>query len=879
MDRPPGWRRFFRVKDRDVETEIDDELRFHLDMRTEEKVRQGIPESDARRAALDRFGDVASIHDTLGSIDRERERAERRREAIVDLGQDMAYAVRVLLRKPLTAFIIVLCLALGIGSATTVFSVGDALLLRPLPYPNGSRLVQVGTTRGADTRITVASFEDYADWRDRQRTFDALGAYQRQTHTIVTDNSARLSGGARVTSSVFAALGIRPVRGRLFSAADDVPSAPLVVIVTAPFADRMLGGVDKAVGSMLRLGERRVEVVGVLAAASAFPEGIETFTNMPRAVVPENRGSRSLELVGALKPGVTVEAAYRDLAGISRQVAREHSDLDSTVSAGVRPLRDRYVGSARSAFGAIAAAAVLLLVIACANVASLQLARGSARAREIAVRSALGATRSRVLRLLLTESLILAVVGGAAGIAVAMVSTRVVALSIPTEFERWMTPELDVRVLLAALVISTITGIAFGLMPALRLSRIAPARSLHDGGRGGIDLSRLKLQRTFVAVQMALSVVLLVGAAMAATSFTRLTRQDPGFSTSGVTMFRLAMRGERYEDDGRRIRLVESFVEQLRAVPGVETVAAASHVPIADCCSKFGLHVEGEVRESSNAHMVTGNVVTPDFFKALGIRLIKGRTFAASDGLNAPRVTIINETFAREFFPGREALGRTVYEESDALTVIGVVRDVKQTTLMDAPETQFYLPQSQKPWDALTFVMRVRDGVQTAPIITEARRILRGIDPLLPLYRTTAMDQILANALTSQRMFRTLLQGFALIALVLAAAGMYGITSYYVAQRIPELGIRLALGARPGSLLRLVLRQGLVLAVIGAVAGLTAAVAAAKVLSNMLYGVAADEPSVYLVAIGLLSLTTLIACLGPALRATSVEPLQALRSE
>jgi ABC-type antimicrobial peptide transport system permease subunit len=277
--------------------------------------------------------------------------------------------------------------------------------------------------------------------------------------------------------------------------------------------------------------------------------------------------------------------------------------------------------------------------------------------------------------------------------------------------------------------------------------------------------------------------------------------------------------------------------------------------------------------------MVTGNVVTPDFFKALGIRFVSGRTFAASDRQNAPRVVIINETFARAFFPGREALGRTVYEGSDESTVIGVVRDVKQTTLMDAPEAQFYMPQSQKAWDALTFVMRVRDGVQTAPIMTEARRILRGIDPLTPLYRTTAMDQILENALTSQRMFRTLLQGFALIALVLAAAGMYGITSYYVAQRIPELGIRLALGARPSSLMRLVLRQGAVLAIIGAFAGLTAAVAAAKVLSNMLYGVAADEPSVYLVAIGLLSLTTIVACLGPALRATSVEPLQALRSE
>ena len=879
MDRPPGWRRLFRLKDRDVETAIDDELRFHLEMRTEEKVRQGVPESDARKAALERFGDVATIHDALGSIDRDHARSERRREAVVDLGQDIAYALRVLLRKPLAAVVIVLCLGLGIGSATTVFSVGDALLLRPLPYPNGSRLVQIGTTRGADTRIRVASFEDYADWRDRQRTFDAIGAYNRQTLTLVTDDAVRLASGARVTSTMFEALGVRPLRGRLFRNTDDAPGAPVVAIVTAPFADRVLGGVDRAVGSFLRLGEQRVEVVGVIASASAYPDGIETFTSMPRAAVPEDRTSRSMELVGALRPGVSVEAARRDLAGIALQVARENPGLDSTVSAGVRPLRERYVGSARSAFGAIAAAAMLLLVIACANVASLQLARGSARAREIAVRTALGATRDRVLRLLLTESLILAVVGGAAGIGFAMVSSRVVALSIPTQFESWMTPDVNVRVLLAALVISTITGLAFGLAPALRLSRIAPARSLHDGGRGGADLSRLKLQRTFVAVQMALSVVLLVGAAMAATSFSRLTSQDPGVSTTGVTTFRLAMRGARYEDDAARVQLVESIEQQLRAVPGVELIAAASHVPIADCCSKFGLHREGEARESTTEHMVTGNIVTPDFFKVLGIRFISGHTFTESDRLDQPWSMIINETFARQFFPGQSALGRTVYEGSGVATVIGVVRDVKQTTLMDTPEPQFYMAHSQKPWDALTFVMRTREGVPTAPIIAEARRIVRRLDPLMAVYRSTAMDQVLKDALTSQRMFRTLLQGFAVIALLLAAAGMYGVTSYHVAQRIPELGIRLALGAHPVSLMAMILRQGAVLAGIGAVVGIGGAAVAARILSAMLYGVSPSEPSVYLLAISLLALTMILACLGPARKATKVEPLVALRSE
>jgi predicted permease len=879
MDRPPGWRRLLRIRDRDLDSPIDDEVHFHIEMRTEELVHRGLPEAEARRRALERFGDVATVQRALGSIGRERERAERRRESMRDLWQDVAYALRVFARKPLTPAIILLCLALGIGSATTVFSVGDALLLRPLPYPNGSRLVQVGTVRGSDQRITVASFEDFADWRDRQRTFDALGAIQRQTLPVITEEAVRLASGASITSSVLTALGVRPVHGRLFNASDDRAGQVVTAIVTIPFAQRLLGGEENAVGRMLRLGEQRVEVVGVIDAASAYPDGVEVFTSMPRAPIPEERGSRSMDLVGALRDGVSVDAARRDLAAIFAQVARDTPGVDSTISAGVRPLRDRYVGAARPAFGAIAAAAALLLVIACANVASLQLARGSARAREISVRTALGAARSRVLRLLLTESVLLAVLGGAAGIGVAVLATKVVAFSIPTRFAAWMTPQLDVRVLVATFVISTLTGIVFGLAPALRLSRIAPARMLHDGGRAGLDPSRLSMQRVFVAVQMALSVVLLVGAAMAATSFTRLTSQDPGFRIDRITTFRLALRGDRYADAGRRIQLTESLIAGLKTLPGVESVAAASHVPIADCCSRFGLHVEGEPRESTTEHMVTGNVVTPEFFATLGIRLISGRTFAESDRSNSPRVIVINETFAREFFPGREPVGRTVHEGSHETTVIGVVQDVKQTTLMDSPEPQFYQAQSQAAWDALTFVLRLRDGITPQPVVRSARDVLRGLDPLLPLYRSMALDQVLQDAVASQRTFRTLLQGFALIALLLAAAGMYGMTSYYVSQRIPELGIRLALGARPRALMGLIVKQGAVLAGIGAVAGISGAAIAAKVLSSMLYSVSATEPTTYLFSILLLSIASLLACLGPARRALRVEPLVALRSE
>jgi predicted permease len=493
-------------------------------MRTEEQVRRGLAEVEARRAAVERFGDVDAIQATLGSIDRERVRSESRRAALADGWQDVAYAVRIIARKPLSAIIIVLCLALGIGAATTVVSVGDALLLRPLPYPNGSQLVHVGTLRGATRRINVASFVDFTDWRIHQRTFDAFGALQRQSYALVEGDAIRTASGASATSGVFASLGVRPAHGRLFLPTDDDPRSPEVAIVSATLAGRMFGSVERAVGSRLTLGQQRLEVVGVLDAAAMYPDGVELMTSMPRAPVPEDRDTRSLELIGALREGVTVDAARRDLAAISTRIAREVPGVDSTITAGVQPLRNRYVGTARPAFAAVAAAAALLLVIACANVASLQLARGWARVREIAVRTALGATRERVLRLLLTESLILAVTGGLAGIAVALLSSRVVALSIPTSFAAWMTPTVDLRVLGATLVISGITGVGFGLLPALRLSRLAPARTLHGGARSGMDRTRLALQRGFVAVQMALSVVLLVGATMAATRFTSFDR-------------------------------------------------------------------------------------------------------------------------------------------------------------------------------------------------------------------------------------------------------------------------------------------------------------------------------------------------------------------
>jgi predicted permease len=873
--RTPAWRRYLRFWGQNLGADIDDELRFHLDMRTEEQIRRGVSPPQARSQALQRFGDLERVRLDCTRIGRERVRAERRRLAVSDLRHDLVFAFRVLRRQRLPAVVIVLCLALGIGATTTVFSVGDALLLRPPPYPNGSRLVSVGTLRPSSGGMTVSSFEDFADWAARQRTFAALGAIRRETYAIVTDDATRLGTGARVTSGVFRALGIRALHGRLFGSGDDRPGAPTVAVVTAGVADRILGGAARAVGSRLRLDDRTLDVVGVIDDAAAYPDGVGIWTSMPRAPMPQERNSRSFEIIGALREDVTLDAARRDLAAAAAAVARDNPDADRRVSATAMPLRDRYVGAGRPAFLAIAAAALLLLLIACANVASLQLARASARVREIAVRTALGAARGRVLRLLLVESVILAVLGGALGVLLARVSTGVVAGSVPMDVASWMAPAIDGRVLAFTVLVSIASGIAFGLAPALKLAAVPPARMLQSNARAGLDRRRLAVQRGLVVAEIALSLVLLVGAAMAAESFSRLSRVNAGFDAASVVSFRLSMRGQRYEAPGARVRLADEVVRGLAALPGVEAVAGASHVPIADCCSRFGLTV-GEPFSPERSTMVTGSVVTPGYFRALRIDLMRGRVFSETDRDGAPPVMVINETFERQFFKGADAVGKIVHEGTTDVIVVGVVRDVKQTSLMDGPEPQFYMPQAQKAWEALTFVIR---GEQGSAVIEEARRLVKQIDPTLPIYRALPLTELMNRAVMSQRMFRTLLRGFAVVALVLATAGIYGVTSYWVAQRMSEMGIRVALGAPRARLLGQVLRQAAALVLLGTALGLVGAFGAARGLAGLLYGVRAEEPLLYAVGATVLAVTAVVASLGPARRATAVDPAVVLRAE
>jgi predicted permease len=869
----PAWRRYLRFWGSDLPADVDEEIRFHLDMHVAEYIKRGMSPGDARRASLERFGSIDRARTQTIDIDRRQMQSEVRDRALADLRQDIAFGGRMLRRQPLPTGVSMLCLALGIAGTTAMFSVGHTMLVRPMPYPNGDRLVSIKSimaVRGPG----VSSIPDYADLRARQRTFTEIGAATYQDFTLLGREPTRIVG-ARVTASLFRALGVSAEAGRVFTDEEDRPGAPKVVVVSHGFAMRRLGGVSRAVGAALDLGAGKHTVVGVLADNARYPERAEIWVPLAKDPARESRGSRWLSLIGALRPGVDVETARRDARGISAAMVRDLG-LDSASSATfqVDPLRDSYVRSARPALIALACATMLVLLVACANVAGLQLARTTARAREIAVRAAIGASRARLIRQLLTENVLLAIGGGVLGCVLAVWGTRALGASVARAAPAWMTFRLDLRALLFTLGVSVLTGIAFGAAPALRLARLDASSALR-GGRA-LGLTRAGLQRAFVVAEIALCLVLLVGAGFALESVYRLSHVSLGFDPAGVMAFRVSLQGAKYDSSAARAQTIDELATRVAALPGVQAAGGVTRIPIVGCCSQFGTNIEGQ--ETPPGLMVTGNMITPGYFATMRIPLIRGRVFTSSDDGNAPRVVIVNETFAKRFWPSGDALGHRTDTGGGWATIVGVVGDVKQNALTDTPEPQFYRPHAQDPWEDMWYAIRVGDD-KPARVMADVRRIFREIDPTQPIFSASTMDALIERGLVSERTLGRLLAGFALVALLLAMAGVYAVMSFVVSQRMPELGLRVALGADRRRVLGLVLRDGATVALIGAALGLAGAVAAAKALAHSLYGVEALEPVVYVVSVAALVVTALIATLAPARRASAADPMIALRAD
>lgn len=867
----PAWRRYLRFWGSNLPADVDEELRFHIDMHAAEYLKRGLSADDARRKALERFGSVDRVRELTIDIDRRQMQNERRANALSDLRRDVVFGARMLRRQMLSTSVAAICLALGIAGTTAMFSVGHTMLVRPLPYPNGERLVSISTRHGPS--VGVSSIPDYADLRARQRSFSEVGAASYQDFTLLEREPIRIVG-ATVTASLFRTLGVTAESGRLFTDEDDRPGAPKVAVVSHGFAMRRLGGVSSAVGATLDLGAGKHTVVGVLAENARYPERAELWVPIAKDPAPESRGKRWLNLVAALRPGVGIDAARRDAQRVARTMLSDLADSARAVTFEIVPLREQYLRRARTALIALASATMLVLLMTCANVAGLQLARTTSRWREIAVRAALGASRGRLIRQLLTESVLLALAGGAFGCILAAWGTRALGAVVARSEPPWMTFHLDPRALLFSLAVSMIAGIAFGAAPALRLARLDSSSALRGGRAFG--LMRTGLQRALVVIEIALCLVLLVGAGFALESVYRLSHVPLGFNPSGVTVFRLSLQGTRYDSSYVRARTIATLAEQISALPGVEAAGAVTLMPILGCCSRFGTQIEGQ--DTPPDLMITGNMITPGYFSTMRIPLIRGRDFAASDDADAPRVIVVNQTFAKRFWPTADALGHRVNTGGGWATIIAIVGDVKQNALVDAPEPQFYRAHTQDPWEDMWFAVRV-GGADASRVMNDVRRVFAEIDPTQPIFSISTMATLIDRGLSSERTLGRLLTGFALVALLLAMAGVYAVMSFTVSQRMPELGLRLALGADRGGVLRLVLGQGAAVATLGAALGLMGAILAARALAHALYGVDALQPWVYLTSVATLVITALLATLVPARRAVSADPLMALRAE
>ena len=871
-----AWRRYLRFWGSNIPEDVDAELEFHLEMRIREYVSRGMSRTDAHRLAVERFGSRERAHDECVVIDETYSRQQGRAAFGVDLLHDAVFALRLLRRQRLPSVVAVLCLALGIGATTTMFSIGNTLLLRPLPYPNADRVVSVNSIHTGEPHNTfVSSFPDYIDWRTLSHSFEDMGAQRPENFTFLLSTPTRISGST-VSAGFLPLFGIRPEAGRLFTAEDDRPGAAKVIVVAHRLADARLGGASGVVGKSFIVGGVQRTVIGVIPDNWSYPASSQMWAPLARDYFKEGRSNRGLEISAALKPGMTLDAAQREMDAITTSLERLHPGDDSRIATRLIPLRERFVGSERSGLVALTVATLLVLLVACTNVAALQVARATVRAREIAVRAAIGASRARLLRQLLTENVIIALTGGALGIVVTIYGIRYVARTIAPSSPPWMTFSIDWSALVFTVAISMLVGLAFGVLPALRLIGIDPSEVLR-GGRGATE-GRGLTQRVFVVSEIALSVVLVIGAALAIKSVVQLQRIPLGLDPTNVLSFRVGLAGQRYESQSERGRVIEQFTERITALPGVEGAAATTYVPITGCCSQFGTTIEGRDNDPRHVLMVTGNMITPGFFKTLRIPLLAGRDFTPADDSVAPKVAIVSETFAKKFWPAGNAMGHRIDTGNGMGTIIGIVGDIKQARMIDPPEPQFYRPHLQDPWETMVYTVRVRSG-DPQRIVPDVRRILKEIDPTLPVYGVSTLEKAISDVVDSHQLFGILFAAFAAVALLLATAGIYATMSFFVARRTRELGLRVALGAEPRRVVALVLGQGVLLTAAGALLGVGLGVFGARALAHTLYGVTANEPLVYATAALVLSAAALVATYAPARRASAIDPMIALRAE
>jgi len=792
--------------------------------------------------------------------------------------QDLRYAFRTLIKQPGFTLIAIVTLALGIGANTAIFSVVNAVLLRPLPFRESDRLVMIwhrgAAAAGGDrTPLAVA---DLLDLRAQSHSFEGIAAVQYASLNYSNGEVPLQVRGVNVTSNFLTVLGVGVQLGRDFQTTDEAANGPATVIIGDQFWRTQFAADPNVVGRTINLNGVSTNIIGVMPPQLNFPRPEIQIWRALRLQQPTRRGPYFLTGVARLKPDVKIEQALAD----TKNAKSSFENNNFTVN--LLSVNDFIVGEVRPALIALLVAVTFVLLIAAVNVANLTLVRSAARAKEISIRSALGASRTRLVQRLLTESLLLAIAGGVVGALCAVWGVSLLVKFAPDTLPRVDQIRVDGFVLLWTAIVSILTGVIFGLVPAWQNSRSNLNDVLRDGGRGSTESSaRRRGRAVLVVTELALAVMLVTGAGLLIKSLWRLQHVDPGINSERVLTMQFSLRGQRYREERSVSEFAERFLSQTQTLPGVQAVAISNSLPPNETDFSSGFVLEGQADSASSTQIAYFTMVSPDYFRVLGIPLKSGRVFSATDSADAPRVALINETLQRGYFPGQDPVGRRINTGSERepvwSTIVGVVGDVKYNGLADAVQPAIYYPIAQNPtWGSIVIKTDLADPLSlTAAVRNEVRKI----DPDLPLTNVMTMEDRLSDAVAQPRFRTTLIALFAVVALILACVGIYGVISYSVTLRTHEIGIRMALGAQTGDVLTMVIRQAIVLAVIGVALGLSASYALTSLMSKLLFGVQPTDPATFVLTAAILSITALLASYLPARRATKIDPLEALRYE
>jgi putative ABC transport system permease protein len=797
----------------------------------------------------------------------------------------------MLVKTPAVTLVAIIALTLGIGANTALFSVVHAVLLRSLPYSEGERLAVVWESRksGKANPQNVINLGNFYDWKEQNSVFVDMAAFFDRNVNLTSDGEPEEVPGQIATTNLFSVLGVNALQGRTFTDEDGKPGQPNVIVISYSLWQRRFGG-GPVVGHEITLSNQKNTIIGVLPPnvgwyvqkGSMIAKSPEIWSPWQVANELRRRQGRFARAVARLKPGVTLEQAQNEMNVIAARLTQQYPEFNTNWGVNVVPLRTQFTGEIRKPLMILLGAVGFVLLIACANVANLLLARAASRKREIAVRAGLGASRWRIMRQLLTESVLLAVLGGGLGLLLAWWGTRALIALMPAGLMDLRDVSVNLPVLGFTFGLTLLTGLVFGLVPALEAARLDLNDSLKEGSKNVGGSRSHRLRNLFVVTQVALALVLLIGAGLFLKSLSRLQSVNPGFNADKLLTMRVSLPGRKYDTDQKQLDFFSRALQQLRSITGVETVGAINTLPFAGPHSGTRVEVEGQAKRPAGQELGTGVCVTDaDYFRAMQIPLKQGRLFSEEEAREMRHVVVVNEAFVRTNLAGQDPIGKRVTiemkNENPPSEIIGVVGDTKHLGLDTENEEMAYWPQPELVYQSMTFVIRTQ-GDPTS-VATAARNVIRNIDPEQPIGDVSTMKGLLAKSTAGSRFNAVLLSVFAVVALVMAAVGIYGVMSYSVQQRTHEIGLRMALGAQQSDVLRLVVKQGIMLGLIGVAAGLIASFGLTRLIVSLLFEVPATDPRTFAGVAGGLLLITLIACYVPARRATQVDPLVALRYE